>query len=234
MMDLNDFVLERSIFQFRYSPSYLLWDNAGVLWNDAQIKWPKLKIKRGEPNVTAFTLDNKYDIAVAPESASVVCHFPSSDLADFIDKAAYFVGATTARLVIHEYSRVGLRLLYRRTYADKESATSGLLESKLLNLSEGPHFGIKGFFSFPEFAIRWEGESVGVALRLRAEGRKIDFDPPMEAPELQPIHEEKFGLLYDIDYFTNGTLTVGQFRTQDWIKNALHLVRRDSRKFLGG
>jgi len=151
-----------------------------------------------------------------------------------MEKVAYFVDATSAHLKIQEYLRVGLRLFYRRTYRDKESSTIGVLETKLFSVPEGPHFGIKGSYSFPEFAIRWEGESLGVSFRLKAEGRKIDFDPPMDAPELQTIHEEKFGILCDVDYFTSGSLLVGQFRAHDWIKNGLHVIRRDSRGFLGG
>ena len=232
-MDLSDFELEKSIFEFRYSPSYLHWDKAGFLWNDAQIKWPKLKIKRGEPNATSFTLDNTYEIAVTLEKASVVCYFPKSDLADFIEKVDYFVGATSKQLDISQFTRVGLRLLYLKPYPNVESASGAFLQAKLLNLPGGLNFGLDGSFSLPEFAVRWEGSAAGVTVRLRTEGRKIDFDPPMGIRELEPFHQEKFVLVYDIDYFTKGTLTVGQFRTQDWISNVLHVVRRDSRKFLG-
>ena len=232
-MDLSEFELERSIFEFRYSPSYLHWDKAGVLWNDAQTKWPKLKLKRGEPNVTSFMLDNTYEIAVTVDKASVVCYFPESDLADFIEKVDYFLGATTKQLDISQYTRVGLRLPYFKKYPNVESASAGILEPKLLNLPGGPHFGLEGSFSLPEFAVRWEGSAAGVTVRLRTEGRKLDFDPPIGVRELKPFHEEKFGLVYDVDYYTKGTLTVGQFRTQDWIKNVLHVIRRDSRRFLG-
>jgi hypothetical protein len=232
-VDISDFQLERSIFEFRYSPSYIHWDRAGVLWNDAQIKWPKLKIKRGEPNVTSFTLDDTYEIAITIDKASVVCYYPKADLVDFIEKVDYFLAATTKQLEIRQYARIGLRLLFFKVYADKESASAGVLEPKLVNLPDGPHFGLEGSFSLPELAVRWEGLAAGVTLRLRSEGRKIDFDPPMGVRELQPYHEEKFGILYDLDYYTKGTLGTGQFRTQDWINNVLHVVRRDSRKFLG-
>lgn len=233
-MNLDDFVLERGIFQFKYAPSYLVWQNSGGVWNDVSVKWPKLKRRRVDSEVSAFTLDNKYDFALALESASIDCQLPTSDLADFIEKVAFFVHSITEHLDIHEYSRVGLRLLYRRFYEDKDGASKGFFETKLLSLPEGPHFGIKGSFSFPEFACRWETESMGATIRVKAEGRKIDFDPPAMIPELTAIHDEKFAVVYDVDFYTNGLLTVGQFRTEDWIKNALHLVRRDSRKFLGG
>jgi hypothetical protein len=232
-MDLKDFSLEQSIFQLRYSPSFLLWDNAGSLWHDAQQKWPKLKMKRGEPNVTSFTLENKHEIAITTESASVVGHFPDSGLADFTEKVSYFVVETAKHLEIAEYTRIGLRLLFRKTYSSTETASMALYDSKLLNLPEGPHFGVKGAFRMPELTIRWESESLGVTVRLRAEGRKLDFDPPMDAPELKPVHEEKFGVVYDVDYYSKGSLLIGQFRADDWIKNVLHLIRRDSRSFLG-
>ena len=232
-MDLIDFELEQSIFEYRYSPSYLHWDKAGALWNDAQIKWPKLKVKRGEPNVTSFVLDNAYEFAVTPEKASVVCFFPKSDLADFIEKVDYSLKATTKQLEITQYTRVGLRLLYVKTYPNLESVSAAFLERKFLNLPDGPHFGFEGSFSLPEFAVRWEGSSAGVTIRVRTEGRKIDFDPPIGMRELKSFHDEKFVLVYDFDYYTKGILTVGQFRTQDWISKVLHLARRDTRKFIG-
>ena len=107
-----------------------------------------------------------------------------------------------------------------------------MLDTKVLQLSEGPHFGLDGSFSLPEYAVRWEGRTAGVMVRIRTEGRRIDLIAPLGIRELKAVHEEKFGIVLDIDYFTKGQLTVGQFSAQNWLGNVLHVVRRDSRKFL--
>jgi hypothetical protein len=78
-MDINDFHLERAIFEYRYSPSYLHWDRAGALWTEAASKWPQLKNTRGEPNITTFKLDDAYEISVTSEKASVTGYEPKPD-----------------------------------------------------------------------------------------------------------------------------------------------------------
>ena len=233
-MNIKDFQFERSVFEFRYSQSYLHWDRAGVLWHAALSKWPKLKRTRGEPNITSFMLENDYEISVMVDKTNIICYYPKSNLADFIEKAHYFLGSVTRQLEIEQFTRVGLRMFYFKSYPDEQSASADMLGAKLLNLPDGPHFGLDGSFTYPELAARWEGRAAGVTVRLRSEGRKIDFDPPHGIGELQSVHEEKFGLVCDLDYYTKGTVTTGQFRTQDWINQVLHLIRRDSHKFLGG
>ena len=64
--------------------------------------------------------------------------------------------------------------------------------------------------------------------------RKILLDAPLGETALERVEKETFELIYDIDYFTVGTVDVGKFRASDWIPNATHVIRRDSKVFLGG
>jgi len=232
-MDIKDFHLERAVFEYRYSPSYLLWDHAGALWTDATSKWPQLKAIRTEPNITNFKINDAFEVGVTSDKTTVTGYDPKADLVDFNEKVVYFFEATTRHLGITHFTRVGCRLIYFRSYPTEKAASDSMLATKVLPLPEGPHFGIDGAFNLPEYAVRWEAKTAGVTIRLRTEGRKTDFEPPLGVQELKPVHEEKFGIVLDLDYFTKGTVTTGQFRPQDWISNVLHMFRRDSRKFLG-
>lgn len=232
-MDISDFHLEKAIFEYRYSPSYLLWDRAGSIWSEALTRWPQLKLVRGEPTITSFTLENTYELSVTIDKSSVIAHHPKPDLSDFIQKAVHFLTLTVKHLDILEYTRIGFRLLYFRSYPTEQAASNAFLECKTLVLPEGPHFGlVDGGFSLPEYAVRWEGKAAAVTIRLRTEGRKLDFDPPMGVRELKAVHDEKFGIVFDVDHYTKGTVLSGQFRASEWIGNALHVTRRDSKNFL--
>ncbi len=56
----------------------------------------------------------------------------------------------------------------------------------------------------------------------------------MGEPTVEGVDKDLFELIYDIDYFTIGTVEVGQFRASDWITNAMRVIRRDSKVFLEG
>lgn len=42
----------------------------------------------------------------------------------------------------------------------------------------------------------------------------------------------KYEVIYDIDYYTIKTVSRGQFNVKDWIEQAYHLIKRDSKNFM--
>jgi hypothetical protein len=230
---LDDFVLEKVAFETRHRSAYLLWDKAGVIWTKAAKRWPKLDPKPShiEPAKITFRFGTDLEASVEIGSALAIGHYPN--LKEFGEFTEEFVRLVTHELQVEDYSRVGLRFTYFLLFKTKESAAAALLNSGLLRLPAGKHFSIDGKVTFPKAAFRWEGESLGALVRLEAEGRKLDFDPPMGVKELPSVHEEKFGIVLDIDYYTIASTGVGQLHIGEWISQVSHLVRRDSKAFLG-
>src|SRR5258706_10138270 len=129
-MELSDFKLETSSFEYRYGQSFLLWDKAGSIWTEAVQRWPKLKLVRGEPGVTTFTLDNLYELAVSIDKVHVISHFPSIE--NFVELCEAFTTMTHRQLELRQFTRLGFRLIYFRQFPTKETASDAVFATHRL------------------------------------------------------------------------------------------------------
>jgi hypothetical protein len=239
---LSDFSLGQAHMELRTTPKFLHWDRAGSVWTEMLSKNPRLTFVQGEPNKTAFSLDNKYLFSTYLESASSTphtnilgtAHNPHRSLKEFSDLLKVFIDIVQERLMIDEYTRIGLRLIYYKSYPDKEAASQALLSTNLVSVPEGAYFGIKGSPTLPEYSIRWEEGKRGVSIRFRVESFKYELTPPLEWQDIEPVSKQHNRLAYDLDYYTIGTVAPGQFNVIEWISQGLHMVNRDTDKFLRG
>ena len=74
---------------------------------------------------------------------------------------------------------------------------------------------------------------MGVRAVLEARDKKIDFESQPSMEEVQSIHIVKHEVVYDIDYYTLANVSTGQLNVTEWIDQAYHMVKRDSRFFFG-
>jgi hypothetical protein len=103
-----------------------------------------------------------------------------------------------------------------------------------MSIPEGKFFSIEGKVRLPKCTILLESDSIAVRIGLEARERKIDFDALPGVEELKSLHIEKQELVYDVDYYTVASVSVGQLDLKEWIKQSYHLIKRDSRSFMGG
>lgn len=213
-----------------------------MLWSEAVQKWPESELVNASPDHTGFKVANRFSLGVALKivgvaqehtSIAVTDERPKSSLKEFTECAEAFFNIVTDVLELQEFIRIGLRLMFVKDCEDLSIATKDVLSTGLITCPVGPHFGIDGKPSNPNYIMRWESDSKGAMIHLTAETRKLEFSPPPEMSHIAPIKEEKSRILYDLDYYTRAIVTRGQFRPTDWIDNASHLMRRDSAKFLG-
>ncbi len=234
MLNLQDFKLTETVFEVRYDNAYLLWDRAGEIWSKVSSMWPDLKIEKVEPSIITFRLENKYQLSVNLDKAHIIDAKPSSSLNEFMEKADNFLKLVIQILQIKNLIRVGFRLVYIRDFNDKFEAADSLLSTKKLLVPSGRQFGIEGKVTLPRYALVLEGASTAVRVLLEVRDKKVDFDPPPNIEELSPVHLEKHELVYDVDYYTLGKLSIGQLNIKEWLGQIYHLVKRDSKYFLGG
>lgn len=233
-LELSDFEFESIAFEVRYSSAYLHWDRAGAIWSEVASKLPGLTIVNAEPSKTVFTLHRRYLFTIELERVICIEYFPNKKLDEFISTLKEFIEITVRHLEVTDYSRIGIRLIYFKEYPDQEAASGALLSTGLIRIPDGKHFGIEGKATHPEYGMRWESKTKGATVRIKAEGRKLDFDAPLNIKELSPVHILKYGLTVDIDYFTSATIGTGQFRAEDWVNQSVHFVKLGIGSFLGG
>ncbi len=86
----------------------------------------------------------------------------------------------------------------------------------------------------PAYTYRIEGDALGWLGRLAVQKKKIVVEPPFGDPDVPAVDKERIELVYDIDYYTTVPTLAGQFRPEDWVRQGLHVVRRDAKVLLGG
>ncbi len=234
-MKISEFTLQKAILEVRYEPAYLHWDRAGSIWQTLSQQWRGLEMSSVEPNATIFKWKNMYDFGVRIERATVTVHFPGPTLGDEEYKVFdNFIQVVSSTLEFGEFSRIGFRAIFEKLYTSEKDASAELAELGILKPPAGKHFGISGDLTILSFDARWEGEELGSRVRVGTNKEEIDFDPPPGIDGLKPLHTSRINIMYDVDYFTTASTSVGQFKPLIWLPSAMQVIRRDAKDFLGG
>ncbi|HBH86766.1 MAG TPA: hypothetical protein DDY17_04075 [Syntrophaceae bacterium] len=232
-LDLAQLKLRQAAIEIRYDNAYTLWDRAGRIWSRASSEWSNLKMIEAAPNITKFILNDRMELQVKLDRAHLIDLKASSSLKEFIEIAEIFVDIVAISLDISRFTRLGFRLTYYKNFPDKASAANVLLACKKLVVPEGKHFNIQGKVLLPRYSLLWEGESTAIQVTFAAQDRKIELDISPGIEELESVHMEKHEIVYDIDYYTLNHISKGQLNVKDWIEQTYHLIKRDSRVFMG-
>jgi hypothetical protein len=231
-MDISYFDLHSVNFEVRYDHAYLYWDRAGLLWQAMRQSNPNLKLKEAAPAKVMMTIDQRFQLTVEIDKLIVAVFTPPSNIDDYVPLCQQLLSLVVNTLDLTLFLRIGLRVIYRHQFRSREEASDALISTKIMKVPEGKHFGIEGQPKLPHYAIRWEGDKLGVQVNFRAQERKILVEGMMGETAVERIDKDLYELLFDVDYFTIGTVEVGQFRASDWIPNAMRVIRRDSKVFL--
>ena len=201
-LDFSEFALSRATFEFRYDHAYLLWDKTGNIWDAMKRKWPQIKANKIEPNQQSFYWRPKgLMLQIELTRAFVITHNPGKSLEEFSQISADFESIIRNNLGLYEYSRLGFRPIFLRKYPNREAASEHFLSTIDFHVPPSTVFNIeRGKPLEPEYSIRIEDDVTGVTVRLKVEGKKIDFEPPLDADELKEHHTESYSIALDIDF----------------------------------
>jgi hypothetical protein len=234
-LDVDQFTLERGVIEVRYPAAYAIWDHVGAVWSEVGRRWPDLKMSQpAQPNKTSFKLDSgRFDAAMEVDQCRVIGTRPDRPLEGLSEVASTLFEIIFRQLDILTLTRVGLRLLFFQKCKDVEEASAALLATNVVRIPASVMDHRKDDkIILPEFASRIEGSSMGVAFRLRAESRTVDFEAPPEFEELLPHHDETHGIVLDVDHYTKTPISIGKLNTREWIASSLKVARRDANRIL--
>lgn len=231
-LDFTQLKLTSATLEIRYDKAYILWDRAGRIWSKASLEWKNLKTNQAEPNVTRFTIEDRFDLLVSLDRAHLIDLKPTSSLKEFVEYATIFINLVMESLDISKLTRIGFRLIYNKYFLDKNMAAEALVSSKMMVVPKGKFFNIQGKVSLPIYSLTWEGESTGVRVTLSARNKKIELNVPPGMDEITSVDITKYEVLYDIDYYTINTVSRGQFNVKDWLDQTYQLIKRDSKFFM--
>jgi hypothetical protein len=231
-LDISHFQLNSLNFEVRYDPAFLLWDKAGSLAEAIRKEHPNLKPNEASPGKISFEIDKKFQVAFELEKLNVSAFQPNISIDDFVALCHRVIALAVNTLQVTLFLRIGLRPIYRHEYRNRDEAAAALIGTGIMEVPEGRHFGIEGRPVLPHYAIRWEGDKLAIQVNFRVQERKVTLQLPLGETAVPNIEKDIIELIYDFDYFTVGSVEVGQFRALDWIPNAMRVIRRDSSVFL--
>lgn len=232
-MDLAQFRLHSATFEVRYEAAFLIWDQHGQIWTALRKLHPTLVITEATPGKVVGIIDRKYQIAIEVNRVSLTFYPPPSNVDSFVDICGECLSFATSILEVSLFTRVGLRVVYRNDCKSRDEASEKIARSGMIKIPSGKHFGIEGLPKLPSYALRWEGDKLGSSVTLRAQERKVVIEPGFGETAFSRIEKELYEVDFDIDYYTMVPVDIGQFRARDWILQAIHVIRRDSKIFLG-
>jgi hypothetical protein len=230
-VSIDDFKLISAVCELRYEEASLLFDRTGQICHEAKSHFTDCEVVSAIPNQTILKT-KEGNLVVELKQCRVASTRPDTSLEAFAANCKRFFDSVSNNLMVKAFTRVGLRVVFRKVYPDLEQAKAALNLLKLLNVPEEERFGAA---STPrEMIFRWEGTQVGAMLRLVAEAGKIDvvFPPELEM-EKSEIHKSITGLLLDVDYYTIAPVERSQWDAAAWIPRSLRTIKKQSNAVIG-
>lgn len=223
--------------EIRFDHAYLLWDRAGALWAEVRRTLKDLEPVQGSPNQTVFRIGRRWQFACEMERARVIDQQPDRSVEEIASKAHALFDGIRRVLEVSTYKRIGFRPQFRRVFERVEDASAALLNSGVISFPERQVFGNEGQPSFPEVAVRWNGKAHSVTQRIKVEERRAEVSLPggPDIDKLVTVKKESvvtWSLDMDIDYFTVGEVLTTQWNSEEWLRQAMHVIRRDSLEWL--
>jgi len=235
-IDLNDFTPLTAVFELRYAPQFLIWDRSGALWTRIAGIFPAIAVKEAEPNKVLVRLEQNADAAVGSERTIFTVRKPDSGFDRLKTVAGAVVPAMIDLFEIDQFTRLGLRLVFSKRFPDRYAAADYLKVRVPVPQPPGRVMNVDGRLLDPQISYRWESDTTGFVLRLRADQHTLNFELPVEYQHLMPPAQDLVlnQAIVDIDYYVHSQVSVDQFRAEDLIENWLRFIRRDIGKVLDG
>jgi hypothetical protein len=229
LLSVADFKVKFAVCELRYENAYLLFDRTGQVCHEARALYTDCNVLSAAPNQTFFQAKEG---AFALELAQ--CRFstftPDGAMEKFAAHCKGFFDSVARNLDVRAFTRVGLRMFFRKDFKDLAEAKAVLTSLKLVNLPSVERFGAA---SEPvEIFLRWESTELGAMLRFKAESGKIDIVLPPELKESE-VHTSYNGLVLDVDYYTVAPVERSQWDAGAWIPRSLRTIKKDIDAILG-
>lgn len=234
-MDIGQLSSWGAGFELRYPHAYPLWDAAGKIASEAAQRWPTLVLREATPGQQKFRIGDNIEMAVLIDRWHVLSVGPKHNEDEFlrICRFAYDQAALTLR--VPKFSRVGLRPTFLKRFNAIDEAVQAFVSTGLVRVPDGRHFGIEGKLALPECILRYESDQLGCMAHLKVQTRKVGIlEKPLGDVDFDLKEVERHEFVFDIDYYTMSDVLVGQLKVEEWIRQAMQVVRRDAKIFLGG
>lgn len=218
--------MSRAVCELRYENAYLIYDLTGHIFHELKDSFTELSVVNAAPDQSSFSSEEG-SLILTLNSSRFVSEYPESTLEKFAAHAQRFFEVLCDQLDLKVFTRIGLRVIWKRNFKSHDESKRALAFMKLNSLGPDARFGVPG--EPEEVLFRWEGTQSGAMLRLKAETGKIDVVLPPELEDPNPkIHKAINGLTLDVDYYTVAPVERSQWNASAWIPQSVRIIKKEA------
>lgn len=230
-MSIDDFKLTLAVCEVRYEEAFLLYDHTGRIAESLRKHFTDFKVLAAAPQQSSFQ-SKEGSFVVELKASRFSTKMAGGKLDSFARHSKLFFDCVTSSLETKVFTRIGLRVIFRKDFKNLADAQSELDGLSLTKLESTERFGVSG----PpiEVIFRWQDEQVGTMFRMKVETTKVDVElPPEIEPETPDLHKSFHGLHLDLDYYTVAPVDISQWDASSWIPLSIRTLRRDTNRIFG-
>jgi hypothetical protein len=223
MLDYSDCKIETVTIELRYDQSLLVWDKVGEIWAEVQTQFPELVLQTGTPTQQAF---ESFDISATIEMAAFRASCRGVNAEEKVAQVTQKMLQVCAdRLKLAVFTRVGLREIRSRKFANMDEANSAV-SSLVSPAFAGSLVGDSRLSTFT-CALKQESKTNGLSASIRTEERETKVTIPWAFRERITADLSKECLVVvDCDYYTIGTTLRETLNMEEWAKQASRTIKR--------
>ena len=235
-LSFNEFKLETIVAELRFPFSFILWDIAGELWHELEEQLPtkSFLITNASPSSVTVTYDNKYEIGIEQERFVLNTSSPKATFPEFLEILKIIFELVSDKLKIELFTRIGFRQVFVKQYPSIKKVAEDLLSLPSIIIPSQILSDNTGSYIAPGITIRVEDGNKGKFFNLRGQNRTFEVNiPSIIAPkpdEVSNTYNQSI-LAFDIDFYTQIQVPIGQLSILDWFKQAHDSVVKDAGKF---
>jgi len=229
MIEFNQFVLEKVVFEVRYVRGYMYLDNSGKILNSILDKYSTFNVISPDPVGGTILIMGEPDNIVLKfthDRSIVEITYPDG-LEFYRELTNEIISLISKQLEITTFTRVGNRFFYVFAIKDIKEANEIFRAAGLFTIPEEKlsKFGK----TFKEPAVRFvtadEDEEISYIVRVDAISRV--FGVPRKPLKLDSSKLIETGISVDIDYFTLKPVDLSMLNCDELIKaNERHLSKK--------
>jgi hypothetical protein len=229
-MSLSDLQFRQATCEVRFPDAFLIFDRTGQIFRYLKENLTHLRTESAAPAQSQVVSDEG-TVVLNLGSLSFMTFTPETSLEKFAAHCKLIFDYATDRLEVRMYTRIGLRLVFIKSYKTIDEARAALNAIPIARASAGQRFKLGPEVS--EWLARWESKDLGATVRLKAETGKVDaaLHPELGFDSLS-IHREYNHLIVDADYYTVSLVAKEQWDAQKWITISGRMIRKELEEVL--
>ncbi|MGH6825789.1 hypothetical protein [Methyloceanibacter sp.] len=229
-IELSQFELKTATFEIRYLDAFLIWDRAGAIWNEVAADYPNLQVDKASPQEVKVVIDQSSQAEVGINQSRCTVAEPKSNLSDLQNLSDTVCRSLLSLLEISVLTRIGMRLIYSKTFETRRAAAEFILAQSSLPGPKDKILNVEGTVLDPQRALRFEGETLGFTVVLKAQETTLTIPLPTEFRDIVPLKTTRASASLDIDYYTTGSTPISAFDARALISSWHRIIKRDIAK----